>query len=73
MPMQLLDMKPDGPVECQGLFHNGHVGFFRRIRFRSVIFEMLEEEQENSSLSLEVPSEDFVWVIGFGFCELRSR
>ena len=35
-----------------------------------MIFEMLKEEQENSSLSLEVPSEDFVWVIGFGFCDL---
>jgi len=37
------------------------------------MFEMLEEEQENSSLSLEVPPEDFFWVIGFVLDELGFR
>ena len=52
---------------------DSHVGFFRRVRFRGVIFKTLEEEQEDSSLRPEVPSEDFVGVIGFVFDELRFR
>ena len=49
--MKFLDMKIDGPVECQGFCHDGHIGFFSRTRFGGVVFEMLEEEQEDRSLT----------------------